>query len=459
MNGYLYLPVMNQHPGAELPPSPHADARTSWEQHFLPLVQEQLRIIRSIDLSLPADVLAATIPVAAERAAYGFASTMAVVGQVSEKLLPLVGFLEKAFPPDGALRAMTLVGGYANETAQLGGAIQKLADIAREAPAVVQALQAAGPQSMEGVPACGPFLTALAAFIEDYGDSALTWFETHGVTWREDPAPVYQLVAAALKDSRAPAGASAAERREKMLDECLGQLSGSEQALLQTLAADAADYVPIIEGRARWQVALAGSMRRPILALGNRLVENGVLQAPGDIFYLHMTELADAADGTVLPRDVIAQRMADMERWKDLVPPLSLGLPVVREQLRRNPMMRYLWGVPDDAVEGAREVRGAGASRGIATGRAVVVLDLADAERLEQGDILVCPFTAPPWTPLFAIAGAIVTNTGGVLSHAAIEAREYAVPCVVGTGNGTRIIPDGAQVTVDGSSGVVTIHG
>ena len=58
-----------------------------------------------------------------------------------------------------------------------------------------------------------------------------------------------------------------------------------------------------------------------------------------------------------------------------------------------------------------------------------------------------------------AIAGAIVTNTGGVLSHAAIEAREYAVPCVVGTGNGTRIIPDGAQVTVDGSSGVVTIHG
>lgn len=312
---------------------------------------------------------------------------------------------------------------------------------------------------MDAVPAAGPFLAALGAFMEDYGDSALTWFETHGVTWREDPAPVYQLVAAALKDSRAPAGTSAAERREKMLDECLGQLSGSEQALLRTLAADAADYVPIIEGRARWQVALAGSMRRPILALGDRLVEDGVLQAPGDIFYLHMTELADAAAGTVLPRDVIAQRMADMELWKDLVPPLSLGLPVDREQLRRNPLMRYLWGVPEDAVEGAREVRGAGASRGIATGRAVVVLDLADAERLEQGDILVCPFTAPPWTPLFAIAGAIVTNTGGVLSHAAIEAREYAVPCVVGTGNGTRIIPDGAQVTVDGSSGVVTIHG
>ena len=257
VNGYLYLPVMNQHPGAELPPSPHADARTSWEQHFLPLVQEQLRIIRSIDLSLPADVLAATIPVAAERAAYGFASTMAVVGQVSEKLRPLVGFLEKAFPTDGALRAMTLVGGYANETAQLGVAIQKLADIAREAPVVVQALQATGSQSMEGVPACGPFLTALAAFIEDYGDSALTWFETHGVTWREDPAPVYQLVAAALKDSRVPAGASAAERREKMLVECLSLLSGSEQHCCKRLPA----------GRWRSQGACAARFSPSVTAL------------------------------------------------------------------------------------------------------------------------------------------------------------------------------------------------
>jgi pyruvate,water dikinase len=87
-----------------------------------------------------------------------------------------------------------------------------------------------------------------------------------------------------------------------------------------------------------------------------------------------------------------------------------------------------------------------------------VILDLADSDRLEGGDVLVCPSTAPPWTPLFAIAGAVVTDTGGVLSHTAIAAREYALPAVVGTGVATHRIPDGATVTVDGAQGIVRIE-
>ena len=86
-----------------------------------------------------------------------------------------------------------------------------------------------------------------------------------------------------------------------------------------------------------------------------------------------------------------------------------------------------------------------------------VIHTLAEAERLEPGDILVCPTTAPPWTPLFAIAGAVVTDSGGVLSHAAICAREYAIGRVVGTMIGTRAIPDGATITVDAGVGTVRI--
>jgi pyruvate,water dikinase len=84
-------------------------------------------------------------------------------------------------------------------------------------------------------------------------------------------------------------------------------------------------------------------------------------------------------------------------------------------------------------------------------------LTLADSDRLEPADILVCVLTAPPWAPLFAIAAVVVTDTGGVLSHSAICAREFAIPCVAGTMIGTSVIPDGAFITVDGDRGTVLL--
>jgi pyruvate,water dikinase len=77
---------------------------------------------------------------------------------------------------------------------------------------------------------------------------------------------------------------------------------------------------------------------------------------------------------------------------------------------------------------------------------------------LQPGEVLVCRATTPAWTPLFGVAGAVVTNAGGALSHTAIVAREFGIPAVLGTQNGTSFIPDGATVTVDGTAGVVTIQ-
>jgi len=111
------------------------------------------------------------------------------------------------------------------------------------------------------------------------------------------------------------------------------------------------------------------------------------------------------------------------------------------------------------AHEDGGVISGSGASRGTVRGIARVVLNVEDGHRLAEGEVLVCPFTAPSWTPLFSVAAAVVTDAGGVLSHAAIAAREYAVPCVVGTGEGTVRIPDGALVEVDGAAGTVTIVG
>jgi pyruvate,water dikinase len=84
-----------------------------------------------------------------------------------------------------------------------------------------------------------------------------------------------------------------------------------------------------------------------------------------------------------------------------------------------------------------------------------VIRSEAEFDRLRAGDVLVCPVTSPVWSVLFPSIGALVTDSGGVLSHPAIIAREYGSPAVVATGNGTSVLCDGQVVTVDGTAGVV----
>jgi pyruvate,water dikinase len=122
-------------------------------------------------------------------------------------------------------------------------------------------------------------------------------------------------------------------------------------------------------------------------------------------------------------------------------------------------MMTRFMGIGVETTADASSVTGIGASKGVVTAIARVIMNLSDADKLGPGEVLVCPSTAPPWTPLFAIAGAVVTDSGGVLSHSAIAAREYAIPAVVGTQVGTQRIPDGSTVTVDGAAGTVRLFG
>jgi pyruvate,water dikinase len=106
-----------------------------------------------------------------------------------------------------------------------------------------------------------------------------------------------------------------------------------------------------------------------------------------------------------------------------------------------------------------RTIKGVGASAGIYLGRARIIETIEDAASLQPGEVLVCRATTRAWTPLFGVAGAVVTNAGGALSHTAIVAREFGIPAVLGTQNGTALIAGGALVTVDGTAGVVTVSG
>src|SRR5205814_2273872 len=102
-------------------------------------------------------------------------------------------------------------------------------------------------------------------------------------------------------------------------------------------------------------------------------------------------------------------------------------------------------------------ITGVAASPGTVKGTAKVVRSLVEASKLQQGDIMVCEMTVPTWVPLFATVSAVVADSGGVLSHCAIVAREFGLPAVVGTHVGTQILRDGMTVTVDGGRGIVRI--
>jgi pyruvate,water dikinase len=193
------------------------------------------------------------------------------------------------------------------------------------------------------------------------------------------------------------------------------------------------------------------------------VVRAGELTGLGDdVFFLDLTEILEALDGEVLDAEEIAHRRADHERYAAL-PPLP--------GLIRGRFDPFAWARnPADRIDprGRRSASAAGpsdteavtgfpGSAGIVEGTARVILAAADGDRLRPGEILVTNVTNVGWTPLFPRAGAVITNVGAPLSHAAIVARELGIPAVVGCGNATEVIRDGDRVRVDGSAGRVTV--
>jgi pyruvate,water dikinase len=114
------------------------------------------------------------------------------------------------------------------------------------------------------------------------------------------------------------------------------------------------------------------------------------------------------------------------------------------------------WSSSDDTVD-SKELVGFAASPGIVEGIARVLKNVNDIGQIREGEILVCPVTAPSWGPVFGKIKAAVSDIGGTMSHAAIVAREYGLPAVVGTGQATHRIKTGQRLRVDGNRGIVHI--
>jgi pyruvate,water dikinase len=195
--------------------------------------------------------------------------------------------------------------------------------------------------------------------------------------------------------------------------------------------------------------------RQVFFELARRATERGGWSDPRDVALLDPYDelsqcLADPAAWTA----TILERAALRDRFAAVEPPFFITsqdeVPGI-EEMEANTRRR-----PEHATVGS-VLRGAGGCSGVARGRARVVLDPADPNGLEPGDILVAPLTDPAWTPLFLPAAAVVVNVGALMSHAIIVSRELGIPCAVSVEGATERIPDGAIVEVDGAAGTVTI--
>jgi pyruvate,water dikinase len=213
-----------------------------------------------------------------------------------------------------------------------------------------------------------------------------------------------------------------------------------------------------------------------IREFGALLAEHRFFGAAEDVFHLTHYELEMAIVDLMTawssgsePRGpehwpaIVAERRAAIASWAKHVTPPALG-PV--PEIIDDPAIVMLWGITRENLDAwlsadsganGNELRGFAASSGVVEGPARVVKSVEEISRLKPGDILVCQITNPTWAPIFQTIVGAVSDIGGSMSHAAIVAREYGMPAVVGTGNATARIKDGQRIRVDGGRGVVTI--
>ncbi len=449
------------------PPSPEILARgvaDVWTNDYLPQIQQACDRVRGADYeNASLEAFADRIDGIMLDALHAFGFTMKPISGFMGPTFGFVEFLQSELGPEGPQLVATMLQGFENGTAAAGAGLGQLAEEAAKVPAVAEALRKGEFDSLDKVEGGAAFLAKFRSYLDRYGWRVDSWGLLDRPTWAENPRMPLTLIGHYIADpkrSPAVAHARAIAEREQAVKDVEARIGADKAPQFRAMLAQSQNHVPISEGRALWQLIIIGSLRVPFLALGCKLVAAGALNSPEHVFFFDSKELTQAARNPTPQMAATAeQRKIDFAAWQKLTPPPFLGAPPDMGLLPAEvlPLMTLFFGIAQPNVEG-RVITGQAASKGIARGRARVLKDLGEAERLQPGDVLVCATTAPPWTPLFAIAAAVVTDSGGVLSHSAICAREYAIPCVVATQVGTTLIKDGAMITVDGTKGIVELE-
>ena len=312
----------------------------------------------------------------------------------------------------------------------------------------------------------------LDAYLEEYADRIVTGFDISDATLREFPQFTIALIASRL-DSSSASQSQSSERTE--LPARLRELAPMEKrSEFDAGLAEAKAAYGLHDEDVRltyfWPLGL---MRRTILAAAQRLTARGLLRHIEDAFQTTPQELDALMTGHSAPSaEELSARAEEWRSWANDEPPPSFGekepLPpddVLGPACARvsSGILFYLAEMEGSPAPGLRPswsklVEGFAASPGQYEGRARIIRGPGDFDRLTHGDVLVARTTSPAYNVVLPTIGAVVTDRGGALCHAAIVAREFGIPAVVGTNRATTQIPDGAQVLVDGDRGFVVVR-
>jgi pyruvate,water dikinase len=297
------------------------------------------------------------------------------------------------------------------------------------------------------------FARAFGAFIAEFGFRGQREVDPSAADWEEEPAFALSTIKAYLdapkqKDPHRLEEQSA-RAREAIEAQVAPLIPRHLRAEYRELLDGAQKFTRMREStKANW-VRIVRTLRPPLRELGRRFAARGLIAQPDDIFWLTADEVDLAVHGGLVAgsaRTAVVRRRDAAAALEQTELPEVFTVPVRPEAK-----------APVEAA--GASLQGMPVSAGRASGPARVVLSAEAAAEtdLHPGEVVVAPFTDAPWTPLFVPAAAVVVETGGILSHAATVAREFGIPAVVAVKGATQLIKTGQQVTVDGTTGVVTM--
>jgi phosphohistidine swiveling domain-containing protein len=303
------------------------------------------------------------------------------------------------------------------------------------------------------------FLARFDEFIADFGSRGPGEWDLNAKVWELHPDVALAAVDRMRNspDSNSPVirHDQSVVERNRLVDDIRSKLEGDATTLAGFDAAMRSAQL-FLAGRERYKtscIKMVHEIRMCFVELGNRMVERGLLDRAEQVFMLLSSELDEFRHQPERFTDLLRQREQDYEKLYELEPPFVVNGTVPPLSTWRRRGDRKITQSASGTV-----LRGAAGSGGVASGRARVILDASDPSALEFGEVLIAPNTDPAWTPLFIPAAAVVVNVGAAGSHSMIVCRELGIPCVVSVADATLLIPDGAEITVDGNTGTVTLH-
>jgi pyruvate,water dikinase len=360
--------------------------------------------------------------------------------------------------------AIRLLAGIEVDSAAPSHAMWQLGRMAKASPVVSAAFEAGPDQVLDRLRSsddttASEFVTHFELFLRHHGSRGQNEYDLRAPSWELRPRIALAAIDLMRRadEANAPAtrnAAALAERdrvaadvRAKIADDA--ETAGTFEAALHSAQL-------FLAGRERAKtncVRVINEARVALYEYGRRLVERGIIDDVEQVFMLTDEELDQIRAEPESFRSTIAERWTQYRSLFDYEPVFVVNgrVPGLDEMTRRDAKQVTAAAAGDVLI-------GAAGSGGVATGRARVVLDAADPEGLEPGDILVAPQTDPSWVPLMVPADGVVVNVGAQGSHAMIVSRELGIPCVVSVADATSIIPDGAMITIDGNAGTVTIE-